>query len=82
VSLPAPPDADPRAYAAVGYPIFGPRALRADVAERVHRALSAAGEAPGPRLLASWMGCPAREVERVVEALADSREGAGSLAIG
>ena len=72
VSIPVPRGADLRPYAAIGYPVFGARALRADVAERVHRALSPEGDAPlpAPALLASWMGCPAREVARISEALA------------
>jgi len=70
VSVPVPPGADPRAYAAIGYPVFGPRALRADVAERVYQALVAVEEAPTPGVLASWLGCPAREVPRVAAALA------------
>ncbi|KYF66494.1 helicase-related protein [Sorangium cellulosum] len=57
---------DPRAYAAIGYPVFGTRAIRADVAERVHRAL-VSGE-PAARL-SSWMGCPAREAPRVAASL-------------
>ncbi|WP_437325535.1 helicase-related protein [Sorangium sp. So ce381] len=57
---------DPRAYAAIGYPVFGTRALRADVAERVLRAL-ASGE-PAERL-SGWMGCPAREAPRVAASL-------------
>lgn len=72
VSIPAPPGADARtfaAFAAIGYPILGPRALRADVAERVYRALTGEGEEPAAGVLASWMGCPAREVARVTAAL-------------
>jgi ATP-dependent RNA helicase SUPV3L1/SUV3 len=46
VSMPAARGADPRAYMAIGYPIFGARAVRADVAERVHRALAASEEEP------------------------------------
>lgn len=66
VSVAAARGVDPRAYAAIGYPVFGSRAIRADVAERVHRAL-ASGE-PAERL-ASWMGCPAREAPRVAASL-------------
>ncbi|KYG09686.1 hypothetical protein BE21_16510 [Sorangium cellulosum] len=66
VSVPAAPGVDPKAYAAIGYPVFGTRALRADVAERVHRAL-ASGE-PAARL-SSWMGCSAREAPRVAASL-------------
>ncbi|WP_437576119.1 helicase-related protein [Sorangium sp. So ce887] len=66
VSVPVARGVDPRAYAAIGYPVFGTRALRADVAERVHRAL-ASGE-PAERL-SGWMGCPAREAPRVAASL-------------
>jgi ATP-dependent RNA helicase SUPV3L1/SUV3 len=69
VSLSAARGVDPRAYAAIGYPVFGARAIRADVVERVHRALAEGGEAAGEGTLASWMGCPAREVPRIAEAL-------------
>ncbi len=66
VSVPVARGVDPRAYAAIGYPVFGTRALRADVAERVHRAL-ASGE-PAERL-SGWMGCSAREAPRVAASL-------------
>ena len=71
VSIPVARGAHLKAYAAIGYPIFGARAIRADVVERVRRALSVAGdeEAPGPGKLASWLGCPAREAPRIAEAL-------------
>lgn len=58
---------DPRACAAIGYPVFGPRAVRADIAERAHRAL--VGDAEGAARLASLLGCSAREVARIAEAL-------------
>jgi ATP-dependent RNA helicase SUPV3L1/SUV3 len=58
---------DPKACAAIGYPVFGPRAIRADIAERAHRALR--DDAEGAARLASLLGCSAREVARVAEAL-------------
>ncbi|APR88021.1 ATP-dependent DNA helicase [Minicystis rosea] len=67
VSLALPRGADPRAYAAIGFPVFGTRAVRADVAERVCRAL--AEGASETAHFASWLGCPAREVPRITEAL-------------
>ena len=67
VSLALPRGADPRAYIAIGYPVFGCRAVRADVAERVSRAL--ADDVRGADL-ASWLGCPRRDVESVAQALA------------
>jgi ATP-dependent RNA helicase SUPV3L1/SUV3 len=60
---------DPAAYTAIGYPVFGGRAIRADVVERVHKALSGDAEGVEDGRLASWMGCPAREVPRIVAAL-------------
>jgi ATP-dependent RNA helicase SUPV3L1/SUV3 len=71
VSVPVARGAHPKAYAAIGYPIFGARAIRADVVERVHKALSAPADenSPGPGKLASWLGCPAREAPRIAEAL-------------
>ncbi|WP_437673972.1 helicase-related protein [Sorangium sp. So ce131] len=57
---------DPRAYAAIGYPVFGTRAIRADVAERVHKALASGERA---ERLSSWMGCPAREAPGVAAVL-------------
>ncbi|MFT3765819.1 MAG: helicase-related protein [Minicystis sp.] len=68
VSIPLPRGAEPRAYVAIGFPVFGTRAVRADVAERVGRALAEGG--PEAAELASWLGCPAREVPRIAEALA------------
>lgn len=68
VSMALPRGADPRAYAAIGFPVFGARAVRADVAERVGRALADGG--PEERDLSRWLGCPAREVPGIAEALA------------
>jgi ATP-dependent RNA helicase SUPV3L1/SUV3 len=63
--------ASARAYAALGYLPFGPRAVRADVAERASAVIAAAGEGgPEGAELASILGCPARDVPRVVAALA------------
>jgi ATP-dependent RNA helicase SUPV3L1/SUV3 len=52
----------PAAYLAVGYPIFGPRAVRADVAE------AAAARLDDPHL-ASRLGCTAREARAIALAL-------------
>ena len=53
---------DPSAYTAIGYPIFGPRAIRADVAER------ASSRRNDPRL-ASLLGCTTREARSIADAL-------------
>jgi ATP-dependent RNA helicase SUPV3L1/SUV3 len=69
VSLSVPQGAHLRAYAAIGFPVFGSRAARADVAERVHRALASGEHDTSDRRLSSLLGCPRRDVRRVAEAL-------------
>lgn len=71
VSLPLVSGVGPRAYAAIGYPVFGARAIRADVVERVHRALTGHGdgEIPAAGRLASWIGCSMRDVPSIAQAL-------------
>jgi ATP-dependent RNA helicase SUPV3L1/SUV3 len=53
-------------YAAVGFPVFGGRAIRADMAERAARLVAEEG---AEARLASMLGCPARDVPRVAAAL-------------
>lgn len=73
VSFPAGRGIDHAAYTAIGFPVFGSRAVRADVAARVHARLADAPELPedAPReaAIASWLGCTTREVRRILEAL-------------
>jgi ATP-dependent RNA helicase SUPV3L1/SUV3 len=78
VSFPIGRGIDHAAFAAIGYPVFGPRAIRADVAARVRARLAAsevvAGDAveaepPLDAEIASWLGCTTREIRRVLEAL-------------
>ena len=77
VSTPAMKGVDLRAYTLIGYPVFSGRAIRADVVERVHRALTSKepeeGESEREPLavgqLASWLGCPAREVPGITGAI-------------
>ena len=61
----------------VGYPAFGPRAVRADVAEKVAAALGLAKETPpAAGQLASWLGCSAKEATRVASRIAPPGEAA------
>jgi len=69
VSFPAGRGIDRAAYAAIGFPVFGPRAVRADVAARVTARLE--GD-PAETEIASWLGCPTREVRRIVESLREA----------
>jgi ATP-dependent RNA helicase SUPV3L1/SUV3 len=59
------------ACAALGYPLFGPRAVRADVAERVYvEALTdKSAQRSSLALLSSWMGCPVSQVAPVLHAM-------------
>jgi ATP-dependent RNA helicase SUPV3L1/SUV3 len=63
-------DIDAATYAAIGYPVFGPRAIRADVAERVHRHLATCEPQASRGQLASWIGCPASQLPPILAALA------------
>ncbi len=60
---------DPDACSAVGYPVFGLRAIRADIAER-----AAAGFQGDLDFLARLVGCPIREAESIAAALAPWHE--------
>jgi ATP-dependent RNA helicase SUPV3L1/SUV3 len=60
-----------QAYLAIGYPVFGPRAIRADVAERTHRCLTAAAKRSpfeAPPNIAAWLGCPPGDLVGIVRA--------------
>ncbi|MCG8420453.1 MAG: helicase [Proteobacteria bacterium] len=63
---------DPGLHMAIGYPLFGPRAIRADIAEKAHRSLTAAARRASPfsppRQLARWLGCPAETLPEVIVA--------------
>ena len=61
---------DRRAYAAIGFPVVGPRAIRADVLDRVvaHLARSADDERADEATLASWIGAPRGDVRKVLAA--------------
>ncbi len=67
VSFAAGRGVDARAYAAIGFPVIGPRAVRADVVDRV-LARARAGD-HDPAVLATWMGAPVRDVARVLAAV-------------
>ncbi len=62
---------DASAYTAIGFPVFGHRAIRADVAARVYAILSQStpSNAPPESEIATWLGCPTREVKRTTDAM-------------
>ncbi len=67
ISLPFDPSTSAEALLAVGYPVFGTRALRADVAESVYQAL--AREGPDNPAVAKLAGCSPRELPWIAAAL-------------
>ena len=67
-SRPLPKGVTPENLALVGEVAFGTRAVRADVVERVVRAIQE-GNDPGIDELALWLGCDAAEVPWVVDAM-------------
>lgn len=72
VSMPRRSGLSEQVYLAIGYPLLGNRAIRADVAERASARLrEAARQGPFelPRELASWLGCGRRQLPSVVRAL-------------
>jgi len=68
VSIPVRRGANERFYAAIGYPVFGPRAVRADIAERVFSSLLDEKNVVHRGKIAGLLGCPVREVDNVVDA--------------
>jgi ATP-dependent RNA helicase SUPV3L1/SUV3 len=73
-------DADVGYWYAIGYVPFGPRAIRADLAERVYARLHAATRA-GPAALpaepCAWLACAPEELEAIAEAMGFVEASAG-----
>jgi ATP-dependent RNA helicase SUPV3L1/SUV3 len=64
VSFIAPRGVDPQAFAAIGFPVFGPRAVRADVIDRVLSRVRAAEHDEAE--IASWLGATTKEVKKIL----------------
>ena len=82
-SLPAQRDLDAACHLAIGYPRFGPRAIRADSAERVARQLYHAarrGTFRPPGELAQRFECSDSELDAVIEAFGYRRVKGGQFA--
>jgi ATP-dependent RNA helicase SUPV3L1/SUV3 len=55
-------------YDAVGYPVFGARAVRADMVERIAALLP--GSDPDVRVVSAWLGCRVADAARIARELA------------
>lgn len=83
VSIPADPDRPADFYTAVGFPLAGVRAVRADVLERLARELrrlARRGRFDPADPVSRRLSCPRADVRRVVEALGYRDAGDGLVA--
>lgn len=67
---------DPRFYQAVGYPVFGPRAIRIDMLDRVISAVydsAEGGKFKAQHQMAEWLGCPIDDLYQVLTAMGHSK---------
>jgi ATP-dependent RNA helicase SUPV3L1/SUV3 len=63
-------------YRAIGYPVYGPRAIRIDMLDRVISAVydnSKGGKFQAQHTMAEWMGCPIADLYGVLEAMGHKR---------
>lgn len=63
-------------YRAIGYPLYGPRAVRIDMLDRVINAVydgSKDGKFQAQHSMAEWMGCPIADLYAVLEAMGHKR---------
>jgi ATP-dependent RNA helicase SUPV3L1/SUV3 len=80
VSVKASSAVPPAVYLAIGYPVFGSRAIRADIVERFDRRLyqlSRTGPFAVTREFGSWLGCSPKELASIIEALGYHRDETG-----
>lgn len=71
-----PASCNPDFYRAIGYPLFGPRAVRIDMLDRVINAVydkAKDGKFQAQHAMAEWMGCPIADLYGVLEAMGHRR---------
>jgi ATP-dependent RNA helicase SUPV3L1/SUV3 len=59
-------------YRAIGYPVYGPRAIRIDMLDRVISAVydnAKSGKFQAKHQMAEWMGCPIADLYGILEAM-------------
>jgi ATP-dependent RNA helicase SUPV3L1/SUV3 len=65
---------DRRAYAAIGFPVLGPRAIRVDVLDRLFEHIRASTEEPrDDAQLASWIGASRSDLRKVLAAAQEEK---------
>ncbi|MCB9995195.1 MAG: hypothetical protein H6869_02005 [Rhodospirillales bacterium] len=65
-------DIDPVYYRAIGYPVYGPRAIRVDMLDRLISAVydnADKGVFKAKHEMAEWLGCPIPDLYAVLEAM-------------
>lgn len=63
-------------YRAIGYPLYGPRAIRIDMLDRVINAVydgAERGKFQAKHNMAEWMGCPIADLYGILEAMGHKR---------
>ena len=63
-------------YQSIGYPVFGPRAIRIDMLDRVICAVYDAadkGKFQAKHEMAEWLGCPIDDLYKILEAMGHKR---------
>ncbi len=63
-------------YRAIGYPLYGPRAIRIDMLDRVINAIydgAKDGKFQAKHMMAEWIGCPIADLYAILEALGHKR---------
>ncbi|MGB0719338.1 MAG: hypothetical protein ACPGRX_02635 [Bdellovibrionales bacterium] len=68
--------ADKGFYQSIGYPLYGPRAIRIDMLDRVICAVydgADKGKFQAKHQMAEWLGCPIEDLYAILEAMGHSR---------
>lgn len=63
---------DPQFFRAIGYPVYGPRAIRIDMLDRVINAVYEAaegGQFKAQHQMAEWLGCSIEDLYAILEAM-------------
>ena len=69
-------NADANYYRAIGYPVYGPRAIRVDMLDRLISAIydnAKDGQFQAKHQMAEWLGCPITDLYAVLEAMGHTK---------